>query len=404
MAWTKVVEEFSVYRTAFISTSDGIFQVVLKNVATPWIELENCNDESSFIRDTLLKDRKLGFSLTDECLVRFSYSINLSCNRTVLFFTHHHSIIDGWSIPITKDSLLQAYMKEPLKSGMSFKNHVKLIMNVDQDESSQFWKHAYAKIEKDMKSFPLLNALDTSKPTHSSISKTFPLENGILKRLLKRYGITMSTFIRAVWALVLKSYHRCDNIAFGTVVSGRDSGIENVERCVGLLINTVPVTVNAYNTLSISELFQNIQNFYISSLSHSHSNIMDIKKWNGYSSLDNLFETLLVYQNYPVGNVDSSNLPFTFTRIDGDERIEYPLSLIAESDDEIISFKLRYSPQSLTTEKANQVLHAIQTITERLLEGTYQSVEDVIELSGDARDYLMQLSRGPKVEVPYDCV
>ncbi|KAJ2989254.1 hypothetical protein HDV02_005084 [Globomyces sp. JEL0801] len=74
-AWNKVVLNYSILRTMFVSTSNGLHQVVLNEDYTKWIELGDVYEEElvEFNEKLMRSIRREGFSLNDRNFTRFIY-------------------------------------------------------------------------------------------------------------------------------------------------------------------------------------------------------------------------------------------------------------------------------------------------------------------------------------------
>src|SRR5690606_6506109 len=95
---------------------------------------------------------------------------------------------------------------------------------------------------------------------------------------------------------VLSVYGNSNQTIVGTVVSGRNIPIDDIESAVGLYINTLPLIVDHShkNASSIIELIKDIHR-EINEIS-SRSNVNLAKLQGGGHRL---FDTLFVYENYP---------------------------------------------------------------------------------------------------------
>ena len=66
---------------------------------------------------------------------------------------------------------------------------------------------------------------------------------------------------------------------------------------VGLLINTVPVRATITPATTTAELLDQLQHAHNHTLDHQHLALSEIHRVTGH---DQLFDTLFVYENYPV--------------------------------------------------------------------------------------------------------
>lgn len=146
-----------------------------------------------------------------------------------MIHTTHHAIADGWSTAIVKGSLLAAYDGQPLSEGMPFKNHVRFVIEQDSAECESFWRKSFA-LHDTVQSLPFIQSPDLSQPRHGTIQLSFDIDIDYLNQLQKELNITTSTIMRAAWAIMLRKYTRQDQVIFGSVVSGRDSGEDEIER------------------------------------------------------------------------------------------------------------------------------------------------------------------------------
>ena len=87
------------------------------------------------------------------------------------------------------------------------------------------------------------------------------------------------------------------DVAFGTAVSGRPAEVAGAESMVGLLINTVPVRASITAATTTADLLDQLQSAHNHTLEHQHLALSEIHRVTGH---DQLFDTLFVYENYPI--------------------------------------------------------------------------------------------------------
>ncbi|MEK8142183.1 condensation domain-containing protein [Streptomyces sp. M10(2022)] len=84
---------------------------------------------------------------------------------------------------------------------------------------------------------------------------------------------------------------------FGTTVSGRPPEIPGIESMVGLFINTVPVRLRPEHGETLAALLTRLQEEQGRLLGSQFVGLTDIR---GVTALDELFDTLVVFENYPL--------------------------------------------------------------------------------------------------------
>ncbi len=149
-----------------------------------------------------------------------------------VFWTYHHAVMDGWSLPLIMDKWLSiCYGEKRLFHYIPFKEHIEWLFNQAEDNSMSFWVTAMSNIDKTLPlSFPKPSVADVVPNKYASITETIHLPD--LNFISKLLGVTASSIFRAAWAILLSQYTRSEFVKFGTVVSGRDTGVDQTEKYV----------------------------------------------------------------------------------------------------------------------------------------------------------------------------
>ena len=146
------------------------------------------------------------------------------------------------------------------------------------------------------------------------------------------------------------------DVAFGTAVSGRSVDLAGADSIVGLLINTVPVRATATAASTVADLLGQLQRFHNDTVEHDHLPLAQIHR---ITSHDQLFDTLLVYENYPI---DPSTLMdvqgLAVTDFTSREYNHYPLSVVATPGQEL-GLRVEFDTDVFD-------LAGVQTLVERL--------------------------------------
>ena len=154
-----------------------------------------------------------------------------------------------------------------------------------------------------------------------------------LGELARAQRTTVNTVLQAAWAQLLCGLTGQRDVAFGAAVSGRPTDMVGAETMVGLLINTVPVRADLAAAATTAGLLEQLQNAYNETVDHQHLALRDIHRITG---VDQLFDTLFVYENYPV---DASALGevngLAITDFSSREYNHYPLTMVAHPGQEL---------------------------------------------------------------------
>ena len=139
--------------------------------------------------------------------------------------------------------------------------------------------------------------------------------------------------LQGAFAQLLSSLTGQHDVAFGTAVSGRPAEVLGADSMVGLLINTVPVRANTTPATTTADLLEQLQGAHNRTLDHQHLALNEIHRLTGH---DQLFDTLFVYENYPI---DTTALSFVnglaITEVATREYNHYPLAVVAQPGEEL---------------------------------------------------------------------
>jgi len=302
--WDKLFERHEILRALFFHAgAERPLQVILKKQSPVFetIDLRHLEVQEQLQRRRQIKskDRKRGFRLQQDCLTRFTL-LQLRDDLTEVIWTHHHIILDGWSLGIllAECTALYANPNSELPFTTPFAQYVKWLEGKDKQRSLAFWRHYLADYQDEVK----LPFISTSSFQNSDrIRATFLLPEAIfngIQGLTKTVQVSLNTILHAAWALLLAHYNGSEDVVFGTTVSGRPAEIDHVERIVGLFINTIPVRVLLTPTISVRELLLIVQQRAIEAEAHHYSLLSTIQSQHPLQN--RLISTHLTLENFPL--------------------------------------------------------------------------------------------------------
>ncbi|KAJ1922829.1 hypothetical protein IWQ60_006277, partial [Tieghemiomyces parasiticus] len=132
----------------------------------------------------------------------------------------------------------------------------------------------------------------------------------------------------AAVALVLHRHTGSEHPVFGTVVSGRNVAVAQVESTIGPCISTIPCRARIGRALTVGDLLQTLHHDGTAAYDYEHCRLTDIHRWSGMSPEQPLFNVLLAYQNYPEVQSDT-DLPIRLSLLDSHDPTDVPLTLVA---------------------------------------------------------------------------
>ncbi|HEU5331337.1 MAG TPA: amino acid adenylation domain-containing protein [Actinocrinis sp.] len=291
-------------RAGFAQLRSGrAVQVVAETVTAGWTEsdLRTLSDaDRSAERDRLLgAERTRRFDLERPPLVRFAL-IRLADDRHLLALTHHHIVLDGWSLPVLFAEIFGLYAQRGDSSRLPapprFGDYLAWLADRDADAARQAWRRAL-----DGLSEPTLLAGESRQtgpavPPERLVAHLSPQATARLAELARTRGLTLNTLVQAAWAIFLGLMTGRRDIVFGMTAAERPARVPGSEAMVGLLMNTVPVRVRLDPAATVAGLLADIRDGQAALADHRWLGLADIQQLAGIGPL---FDTTTVFENVP---------------------------------------------------------------------------------------------------------
>ncbi|WP_280138221.1 non-ribosomal peptide synthetase [Streptomyces sp. TP-A0874] len=349
---------------------DEPVQVIPAEVGLPWTDADlsglPAEERDRELERLLDEERTRRFDLTQPPLMRFAL-IELGPDRYRFAVSHHHILLDGWSMPVLLGELFALYREHGDDTGMPkvtpYREYLAWLGEQDRTAAETAWQQSLAGLDE-----PTLLAVPD--PTREPVAPErvrleLPEElTQALSRWARSRGVTVNTVVQAAWALVIGQLTGRDDVVFGATVSGRPPEIPGIESMVGLFINTLPVRVRLDPAESLGELLARIQTQQAELMDHQHLGLNEIQKSAGQSEL---FDSLVIFENYPVDAADLRSTAGGLGIVDGrnHEGTHYPLSLTV-SLGSALGLDLAYRPDLFDRARVD----ALGDCLLRLLENT----------------------------------
>ncbi|MER6299869.1 non-ribosomal peptide synthase/polyketide synthase [Kitasatospora sp. NPDC001539] len=367
-------------RTAFQhQNSARPVQVVLREVPVPWTEHDLSGlDEAERAAETQRiteEDRVRRFDLGRPPLLRFAL-IRLGDRRCRLLFTHHHILLDGWSIPLLLSELFTLYARGGTDdSGLApvapFRNFLAWLAKRDKPAAELAWSQALEDLTEGTIVRPVRAGRALMVPERAVIDLSRSLTTA-LTNLARRHSITLNTVVQGVWALLLGQLTGRSDVVFGATVSGRPPELPGVENMIGLFLNTLPVRVRIDPGEPLIGLLARLQAEQSELLPHQHLGLAAIQQLVGGAEL---FDTVTVFESFPVDH-NAESLPGTGLKVlesDGTDYSHFPITLIALPG-ERLHLRVSYQPDLFSAEETAALLDRARLLLEALVTEPQQLV------------------------------
>lgn len=357
-----LVQRHDMLRTVFIY--EGVeepLQVVLSErkirIQVNNIQHMNEKEQVQFVEEYEKRDRNQLFKLDSDALLRLTvFPCTDHMCRLLLSFSH--LIMDGWCVGTIAQELFRLYRGLPLDTPVaSYNNYAEWLLEQDESAAIEYW----GKYLEGVKDVTILKKHNMSVKTSLLAPNQW---TGILDANLSRnltqlaaqHQVTLSTLYQTMWGILLQHYNSCDDVIFGTVVSGRPAEIFGIDHMVGLFINTVPVRIVASENDLLSEVLKNVQDGNAMGDKYHYISLADIQQ---LTPLNNqLISHLFVYENYPISEqvtgLGSEEALLPILNVGGFEQTNYDFTIDIIPGKEF-SIQLTYNSEKFEDEWIKQL-------------------------------------------------
>lgn len=378
-AWEKVLIRHPVLRTAFNwEKRDKPFQVVYQQVTLPWFEQDwreySPDEQQLFLNTFLEKDRQQSFDLKKPPLIRLNL-IQLTKKKYYLIWTQHHVILDGWSSGLVIKDVFALYRNQDLPYNRPYGEYIAWLHQQDLAAAQQFWQNKLKGFATpiDLKIDRRLNQIGWDE-RQISLSKT---STTALQSLARQHQLTLNTLIQGTFAILLSRYSGEEDIVFGATAAGRPPALMGVESMVGLFINTLPVRVQVPPQASLIPWLQNLQTQQAETLQYEYSSLLDIQQWSDVAAGLPLFESILVFENYPVdASLTHQNQDLSIREVNSVEWTSFPMTVLVGVSAEL-SIKIEYHCADFSSDTITRMLGHFQTLLERIIANPEQHLGEI---------------------------
>ena len=389
-------------------------QIVWRDVKLPfqfydWRDLASDEQQRRF-DSLLLEDFNRGFTLNQPPLMRHALA-RLSDQVYKYVLSHHHLLLDGWSSAVVIKEMLLAYEalshdeRVDFETRRPFRDYIDWLRQRDLNAAENYWRAQLQDFRTPtslgMKRWHLNGNSSTATETgwrDGFGEERHLLDHAVTSRLdefARSQHVTLNTLAQSAWALLLSCYSGDADILFGAVVSGRPPDLEGAEAMVGLFINTLPVRISVVPEMEVGEWLREVQSKAVEARWYEYSPLAEVQRWSEIKSGSPLFESLLVFENYPMDQMLQQRIGnLTISDVLGRERTGYPLTLIVGTAGQKLSLLAIYDQRRFDPALVKSMLRHFETLLVNMIGNSQRLVEELTLLSEDERTVLITNPNG----------
>ncbi|MBK4998717.1 amino acid adenylation domain-containing protein [Pseudomonas sp. S31] len=331
-AWQATVDSHEVLRASFLSGQAQALQLIRKQVTLPLqaLDWQGRDDLAADLSAFAERDRQRGFDLEHDALLRLT-AIQTAPGQHHLIYTNHHILMDGWSNSRLLGEVLQRYagVQVPMPKGR-FRDYIQWLGAQDAAANQAFWAEQLQAFDEPTRLAQAIRQPEGAlAPGQGEWHQA--LDEATTQRLVafsRQQHLTVNTLVQAAWLLLLHRYTGQAGVSFGATVAGRPAALVGIEEQLGLFINTLPVFAQVRAEQPVAQWLAQLQAQNLSLREHEHTPLYEVQRWAGRAG-ESLFDTLLVFENYPVAEALQQGAPagLAFGQVHSREQTNYPMTL-----------------------------------------------------------------------------
>ncbi|MEU3648454.1 non-ribosomal peptide synthase/polyketide synthase [Lentzea sp. NPDC034063] len=406
-AWQQITNRTPALRSRLVWAGvEEPVQVVERDVVLPvthhdWRDRSEADREAA-LRELLERDRADRFDLATAPLSRVAI-IALSGDEVLMVWTSHHVVLDGWSAAQVFAEVCEQYAavaggSEPqLVARRPFRDYLTWLSEQDPRQAEEYWRRTLSGFEAPTP-LPCDRRPLQAHRTQSAESVRVELPASGLQEVARSTALTLNTIIQGAWALLLSRYSGEQDVVFGTTVSGRPAELPGVESMLGMFINTAPTRIQVHSGWTVAGWLREVQAAQSESRSFDFVSLGELRPWSDVPAGQNLFDSMVVFENYPVSEPATAGAPQVL-EVNSSDATSFPLCLRA-SLGESLALDLAYDPALFDASTVRAMVERLRLVLEGIASDPDVPVATLPWMSDDERGRVLEASQGTRRDLP----
>jgi non-ribosomal peptide synthase protein (TIGR01720 family) len=312
-AWQRVVKQHPILRTGFVS--EGLpepLQIVQREAELEfrildWRQATEAEQARRFT-ELLEADQERGLDLEHPPLMRLAW-VRVGDEDWRFVWSHHHVILDGWSLPLLLRDVMIFYEGFRLGHDIAlpaprpYRDFIEWLGAQDWREAEAYWRgnlrgfRSPTPLRIGARASVPLDDKDSYGEAHLDLSAE---ETAALEGMARSRKLAVNALFQGAWALLLSVYSGERDIVYGTTVSGRSALLPGVDSMLGLFINMLPFRVQVEPGMPLLDWLHRLQAEHAELRQYEHTPLDRVQRWSDIEGGRALFESTLAFENYPL--------------------------------------------------------------------------------------------------------
>ncbi|MGE8151751.1 non-ribosomal peptide synthetase [Pseudomonas vancouverensis] len=420
-AWQAVIARHEALRASFCwNIGEDMLQVIHKPGDTPieyldWTDITEAEQEPK-LQALLKTERETGFDLLNQAPFHLRL-IRVDAARYWFMMSNHHILIDAWCRSLLMNDFFDIYTalgegrEAQLGLAPRYRDYIGWLQHQSLSEARQWWKTNLQGFERTTpipcdRPFLREHAGDSGGMIVGDCYTRLDARDGArLRELAQAHQLTINTFAQAAWALILRRLSGDRDVLFGVTVAGRPVELPQMQRTVGLFINSIALRVimpEDDQRCSVRQWLSGLLDSNMQLREFEYLPLVSIQEQSELPKGQPLFDSLFVFENAPVevAVLDRAR-HFNATSDSGRTHTNFPLTAVCYPGDDLglhLSYDQRYFDES-TVER---MLAEFKRLLLALMEGFHGDMADLPLLAAEEQDLLIHGCNQSQQDYPLD--
>ena len=407
-AWQAVIARHEALRASFCwNVGEDMLQVIHKPGSTPIEYLDwsaDPQDEQEPRLQALLKaEREAGFDLLNQAPFHLRL-ILVGEARYWFMMSNHHILIDAWCRSLLMNDFFDIYTAlgeghdAQLATPPRYRDYIAWLQRQNLNEARQWW-------QQNLQGFERATPIPSDRPflrEHAGGSGGMVVgdcytrldarDGAQLRELAQAHQLTVNTFAQAAWALVLRRLSGDRDVLFGVTVAGRPVDMPEMQRTVGLFINSIALRVKLPEdgqTCSVRQWLSALLDSNMQLREYEYLPLVTIQEHSELPKGQPLFDSLFVFENAPVEvSVLDRAQSLNATSDSGRTHTNFPLTAVCYPGDDLglhLSYDQRYFDESTV----QGMLAEFKRLLLALVQGFHGDMAELPLIGEQEREFLV---------------
>ncbi|WP_294736304.1 non-ribosomal peptide synthetase [uncultured Pseudomonas sp.] len=407
-AWQAVIARHEALRASFCwNVGEDMLQVIHKPGSTPIEYLDWSADPESEQEprlQALLKcEREAGFDLLNQAPFHLRL-IRVGEARYWFMMSNHHILIDAWCRSLLMNDFFDIYTalgegrEAQLATPPRYRDYIAWLQRQNLAEARQWW-------QQNLQGFERTTPIPSDRPflrEHAGHSGGMVVgdcytrldvrDGAQLRELAQAHQLTVNTFAQAAWALVLRRLSGDRDVLFGVTVAGRPVEMPEMQRTVGLFINSIALRVKLPEDdqkCSVRQWLSGLLDSNMQLREYEYLPLVTIQEHSELPKGQPLFDSLFVFENAPVEvSVLDRAQSLNATSDSGRTHTNFPLTAVCYPGDDL-GLHLSYDQRYFDETTVQGMLGEFKRLLLALVQGFHGDMADLPLIGEQEREFLV---------------